>query len=72
MRNINSILDWKKLSTKMSRLALEYLLTGADLGDEQSIETLRNYYLKDKKLNQILAGHQDLVKKYSKTIDKIK
>ena len=64
--------EWKNLNPKMTRIALDHLLNGAKLGEEQSIETVKNYYLNNKKLNSILMSHKDLVIEYSNTIEKIK
>jgi len=68
----NSLDEWKKLNPKMTRIALDYLLNAAELGDKQSIDIFKDYYLKNKKLNSILNNNCDLIVKYSKTLNKIK
>lgn len=67
----DSLSKWENWNSKMRRLALEYLLSGAKLNHEQSIETLKDYYLTNKRLNAILLLHPDLVEQYSKTLEKI-
>jgi len=68
----NSIEDWENWNPKMKRLAFEYLLAGAELKHEQSIEILQDYFLKNKRLSKILNSQSDLIKTYSKTLEKIK
>lgn len=67
----DSISKWEKWNPRMQRFALEYLLIGAKLKDESSIETIKNYYLENKKLSQILNRHKDLVSEYSVTLKAI-
>ena len=67
----DSISEWETWNPRMQRIAFEYLLIGAKLGDSQSIETLKNYYIKNKRLNKILLKHRDLISKYSVTLKKI-
>jgi hypothetical protein len=67
----DSISKWKKWNFRMERFALEYLLIGAQLKDQQSIETVKDYYLENKKLSEILNRHKDLVSEYSVTLKTI-
>lgn len=43
-----------KIDLKTRNLAIEYLIIGAMKGHEQSIETLKDYYLKDKKNRELI------------------
>ena len=63
--------NWDKWNPRMERLGIEYLLIGAKLGDKQSTEMIRNYYLKNKRLFRILLRNKDLVVQYSETIKSI-
>ena len=50
----DAITEWEMWNPRMSRFALEYLLIGAKLKDEQSIETIETYYLKNKYLKKFV------------------
>lgn len=67
----DAITEWEMWNPRMSRFALEYLLIGAKLKDEQSIETIETYYLKNKRLSKILYQHNDLIDKYSNILKSI-
>jgi hypothetical protein len=67
----DSISKWENWNPRMQRFALEYLLIGAKLKDASSIETIKDYYLENKKLSKILNGHKDLVSEYSMTLKTI-
>ena len=67
----DAIIEWEMWNPRMSRFALEYLLIGAKLKDEQSIETIETYYLKNKRLSKILYQHNDLIDKYSNILKSI-
>jgi len=68
----DSISEWENWNPRMRRIALEYLLIGAKFGDEQSIETIKEYYKENKRLNKILYRNEDLIIQYSETIKSIK
>lgn len=67
----DSVTEWEKWNPRMSRFALEYLLIGAKLKDEQCKETIKNYYVKNKRLSKILYQHKDLIEKYSSVLKDI-
>jgi len=75
MENLNeeydSIEKWKNINPKIKRFALEYLLSGVELEHEQSIETLKEYYLPNKKLNEILYSEHFLLEQYSKILTQL-
>jgi|GEM_PF-4796125 len=67
----NSLSEWQKMPLNLQRFALDYLLKSAELGNDQAIEELQDYFLPGKKLGDLLLAHKDLTTHYSKLIRRI-